>query len=356
MQIVTFILFGLVLLSGWHPLSAAENQERDQRLVDLRGYWKFEIGDYPAWAAADFDDSQWADIFVPSNWEDEGFPGYDGFAWYRRRFTLQVESRESRYYLVLGRIDDVDEVYLNGRLIGFKGKFPPHPETAYYAYRKYLVPAEYLNFDGENVVAVRVFDVGSAGGIVEGRPGLYEIPEPYVPRVPLAGVWKFQPGDAEAWKDPGYSDEDWPQILVPGNWEVQGFRELNGFAWYRKHFYWPREFDPEGLVLVLGKIDDLDETYLNGHRVGHTGRLGPFGPRVQGDEWQEVRMYDIPPGILKSGTTNVIAVRVFDGLVDGGIFEGPVGIFTREALQDWRRTQKPSHKFWEFFDAIIKGK
>lgn len=337
-------------------LPAADNKDIDQRLVDLRGPWKFEFGDNPAWAAPDFDDSQWEDIFVPASWEDEGFPGYDGFAWYRRRFTLQVESEKSSYYLVLGRIDDVDEVYLNGRLIGFKGKYPPHAETAYYVYRKYLVPAEYLNLNGENVVAVRVYDEGPAGGIVDGRPGLYEVSEPYVPLVQLAGVWKFQPGDADEWRAPAYPDEDWHQILVPGNWEVQGFRELNGFAWYRKRFYLPREAGTEGLVLVLGKIDDLDETYLNGQPVGHTGRLGAFGPRVQGDEWQKVRIYDIPAQLLKPGKTNTIAVRVFDGLVDGGIFEGPVGIFPRETINAWRRTQKPADNFWELFDAIIKGK
>ena len=58
-----------------------------EKFVDLRGMWKFSIGDKATWKDVYFDDSRWDEIFVPSPWEEEGFEGYDGFAWYRIEFS-----------------------------------------------------------------------------------------------------------------------------------------------------------------------------------------------------------------------------------------------------------------------------
>ncbi|MBP1691710.1 MAG: hypothetical protein H6Q32_1062, partial [Bacteroidetes bacterium] len=52
-------------------------------VLDLRGRWKFEVGDDPRWAEPSFSDKDWASLVVPSQWETQGFPGYDGYAWYR---------------------------------------------------------------------------------------------------------------------------------------------------------------------------------------------------------------------------------------------------------------------------------
>jgi hypothetical protein len=78
--------------------------------------------------------------------------------------------RRTQFLLQLGRVDDVDEAYLNGIRIGGMGKFPPDPETAYSLRRAYPVPPGLL---GEhNVLAVRVFDMMGPGGIVAGPVGL----------------------------------------------------------------------------------------------------------------------------------------------------------------------------------------
>ena len=76
-------------------------------------------------------------------------------------------------YLMMGRIDDADEVYLNGKEIGKSGKFPPDYVTAYDRTRKYIIPAGYLKEDGENVIAVKVYDSYLEGGIVDGPTGIY---------------------------------------------------------------------------------------------------------------------------------------------------------------------------------------
>ena len=96
-----------------------------RREVSLRVGWRFEIGDNKAYAEPEFDDSEWERIHVPDSWEDQGFPGYDGYAWYRIRLKLPDRLIKKSLYLKLGYIDDVDEVYINGKYLNGSGAFPP---------------------------------------------------------------------------------------------------------------------------------------------------------------------------------------------------------------------------------------
>ena len=162
------ILFILLLLSQCSLAAPLE------KILDLEGAWKFEIGDNLAWAHPDFNDQAWEEIEVPGSWENEGFPGYDGYAWYRTQFIIPAEETGNDLYLRLGYIDDVDEVFLNGRLVGSSGGFPPQYQTAYNIFRNYLIPAVLLSFGTENVLAVRVFDEHLEGGIVKGPVGFYK--------------------------------------------------------------------------------------------------------------------------------------------------------------------------------------
>ncbi len=308
-------------------------EEEWVRVVDLRGTWQFSLGDDPTWADPEINDKVWEEVFVPARWEEEGFWGYDGYAWYRKRFRLPREDRGRSLYLDVGRIDDVSAVYVNGHFIGSAGRFPPEYKTAFHAFSRYRIPSEYLDKDGYNIVAIRVFDSGGEGGLLEGKPGIYaNLDEPML-ALDLAGPWAFRIGDRMRWRFEEAGDDKWEEIMVPGRWEPQGYAEYDGFAWYRKSFYLPASFKYEDLVLLLGKIDDLDEAYLNGTLIGATGRMADR--EIEGWEWQEVRAYPLPETALRYGAENVLAVRVYDGLLDGGIHEGPVGIANREDIQHW---------------------
>ncbi|MEZ4764274.1 MAG: hypothetical protein R3C26_14170 [Calditrichia bacterium] len=85
-------------------------------------------------------------------------------------------------------------------------------------------------------------------------------------------------------------------------------------------------------MLLLGQIDDLDETYFNGKLIGRTGeRTGRRKPDVRGNEWQIYRAYEIPNELINYDGNNLIAVRVYDDIYDGGICNGPVAIVTEDA-------------------------
>ena len=300
------------------------------QVIDLRGQWKFHIDDNPAWATEKFDDSRWENIFVPSPWEDEGFHGYDGFAWYRRTFDGRQLDKNGVYHLGLGYIDDCDEVYVNGKLVGFSGSMPPRFKTSYNTERKYPVPPEIINFSGTNTVAVRVFDATLSGGMVDGRLGIYRSTEKPFIAVDLRGVWSFSPVRSAT---SAASEASWRPIMVPGAWEYQGFLKYDGFARYRRTFVVPAPLSGQPLVLLLGWIDDFDKTYVNGQLVGTTNDRRRYG---ESRSYQEQRAYEIPAGILKPGT-NTIEVVVEDMGNYGGIWGGLIGITTPENYRRYVR-------------------
>ena len=70
-----------------------------------------------------------------------------------------------------------------------------------------------------------------------------------------------------------------------------------------------------------------------------------------------MRAYPIPDGLLRFEGENVLAVRVYDGLYDGGIFEGPVGITYRDDAEPWmqRSPQEPKGFLDLVFDWLFKN-
>ncbi len=293
------------------------------QVINLNGRWKFHVGDENGWAAKDLDDSDWESIHVPAAWEDEGFNGYDGFAWYRIKFDGKKLDKDGIYYVNLGFIDDADEVYLNERLIGFSGQCPPKFKTAYNNERKYVLPNTFINFAGMNTLAVRVFDGMSRGGIVDGTIGIFSMSEGARLLIDLQGIWSF----ARVHKGETISDpQEWDKIMVPGAWEHQGYSRYDGFAWYKRTFNVPAGFTKEPLVVLLGKIDDFDKVYINGKLIGSTKDNRPYG---SSGSFEQNRVYDIPADLLKRNATNTIEVLVEDMGNIGGIYEGIVGITTR---------------------------
>ncbi|MGE5399275.1 MAG: beta galactosidase jelly roll domain-containing protein [Ignavibacteriales bacterium] len=319
--------------------------EKEKRYVNLEGKWKFSIGDDKKWALPDFDDRNWEEIHAPDAWEDQGFYGYNGYGWYRKRFFCPSEIMGKTITLHMGYIDDVDEIYINGKLVGSSGLFPPEYRTAYNAYRKYAIPESFLKPNGDNVIAVKVYDAQLGGGIISGDLGLFASAPMMRPDVVLEGLWKFRIGDRQEWNDPGYNDKAWGEIIVPSYWETQGYQDYDGFAWYRKKITIPDYLKDKQLVLMLGKIDDKDEVYFNGRQIGHTGDLND--PETNDRDYQMFRGYYIPKDLVRINRDNVIAVRVYDGYIDGGIYEGPVGITTHEKYSAMWKLQKKKKSFWD---------
>ncbi len=113
---------------------------------------------------------------------------------------------------------------------------------------------------------------------------------------------------APDWAAADIDEGAWPELNAPQIWEEQGLPGFDGTLWYRRRIELSAEQAAGAATLHLGMIDDCDETWVNGRRVGAT--CG----------WDTPRHYELPAGALRGGS-NVIAVRVLD-TGGGGGFHG----------------------------------
>jgi sialate O-acetylesterase len=128
---------------------------------------------------------------------------------------------------------------------------------------------------------------------------------------------KYIPGEnTDSWKNTDFDDSHWPSMKLPGLWEQQGMglEDLDGVVWFRKSFQLSETDAGKPAILELSKIDDSDDSYVNGILVG--------GMKNQ---YSEHRAYHIPAGVLKAGK-NTIAVRVDDTGGGGGIYGDATGL------------------------------
>jgi sialate O-acetylesterase len=114
-------------------------------------------------------------------------------------------------------------------------------------------------------------------------------------------------------KNPDFNDKNWPEIKVPSLWENQQLGNMDGIVWMRKTIVLTADQAKKEAVLYLSKIDDEDQTFVNGIEVG-TNKL-----------WDKQRIYKIPSNILKEGA-NTIAVRITDYSGGGGIYGDPADL------------------------------
>jgi hypothetical protein len=148
--------------------------------INITKGWKFKTGDQPDWASPGFNDSSWQSIEVGKPWEYQGFPDYDGFAWYRLHILIPSSIKEKSFLkeklkFDLGKIDDGDEVYLNGSFLGRNaGKGGDIKQGVYDAPRTYTISLndKRILWDKDNVIAVRVWDHGGDGGMYDGKYGI----------------------------------------------------------------------------------------------------------------------------------------------------------------------------------------
>lgn len=128
------------------------------------------------------------------------------------------------------------------------------------------------------------------------------------------------------WYDANYVPKNWRNINVPGYWEDQGLKDLNGVVWYRKEIEVPASMTGKAARIFLGRIVDTDELYINGKRVGNTTYQYPQ------------RRYHLPTDILKPGK-NIVVVRVTNNFGKGGFVpDKPYCVFAGNDTIDLKGT------------------
>ncbi len=178
--------------SAW---GAVQHRLQDQR-EDQNRIWealRARIGSLPGidsgtvdgralWADPGLDDANWMELRVPGPWEEAGYAGLDGVAWYRTTITLTEAEVRQNARLSLGTVDDEDVTWVNGVEVG--------RTSVYNAPRVYTIPSSALR-PGRNVIAVRVVDTGGEGGIIA-EPSQVFFESEGGTRRSLAIPWKFK--------------------------------------------------------------------------------------------------------------------------------------------------------------------
>lgn len=182
-------------------------------------------------------------------------------------------------------------------------------------YEKYQVPIGLIN---SSVGGTPIEAWTSEAGLADFTPYTNKIHRnkdtAFVDSVNLAAalvrqeITKSRPEDiglTEKWHDPSYDAENWRIINIPGYWEDQGVKNLDGVVWYRKEINIPSAMTGLPARIEMGRIVDADEVYINGQRIGGTGYQYPQ------------RRYHVPDGVLKSGR-NLLTIRVTNYSGRGG--------------------------------------
>ena len=128
------------------------------------------------------------------------------------------------------------------------------------------------------------------------------------------------------WFDVSYIPKEWHSINIPGYWEDQGIKDLNGVVWYRKEIDVPPSMTGKPAKVFLGRIIDADVLYINGKLVGNTTYQYPQ------------RRYNVPADLLKAGK-NIFVIKVTNTAGKGGFVpDKPYCLFAGKDTIDLKGT------------------
>ena len=113
-------------------------------------------------------------------------------------------------------------------------------------------------------------------------------------------------GGLAVWARPDFDDSSWKTLKLP-NTVQQLWPDTNGIYWLRKTVDIPAAWAGKDLTLSLGPVDDFDETYWNGEKVGSDVL------------WNKAREYTVPARLVSAGRT-VITIRCTDDHGNGGLY------------------------------------
>ena len=142
----------------------------------------------------------------------------------------------------------------------------------------------------------------------------------------------------KTWFDVSYQPKGWKSINIPGYWEDQGIKDLNGTVWYRREIEVPASMIGKPASVFLGRIIDADMLYVNGKQVGVTTYQYPQ------------RRYQIPADLLKAGK-NLFVIKVTNTAGKGGFVpDKPYYLFSEKDTIDLKGTWQ--YKVGEVFTPM----
>lgn len=157
-----------------------------------------------------------------TQWED--LRDFTGMVWFRTDLNLTSEQAAGDATLLLGAVDEIDQTWINGRIIG--------NTFGYGTERTYTVPAELLR-EGENVIVVNVLNTYASGGLT-GDPDRRALRLADGTRLPLR-EWRYRPIREHAAMPPRAPWESVGGLSTIHNGMIAPLRDygIRGALWYQ---------------------------------------------------------------------------------------------------------------------------
>ena len=263
----------------------APNKTKKDLLDDLtrfrvqwdKDYYLNTRGMKEKWFEYDNMPGDWKEVQVPLLWEDLGYD-HDGEVWFRKKFDWPGAIKGDQQSVSLNQIDDYDRVWLNGSFIG---------ETfGSRNFRGYFFPSSLVK-EKDNLLVVRVFDIGGKGGIYTNAFWGNPI---------LTGKWEMKMGDKMNANDfpkpvvPNMSVFSHPSALFNANIAPLTSYKIKGVIWYQGESNADRAVEYASLFPAM--ITDWRKWFSEPNLPFHFVQLANYGPEDSlgnPSNWAELR-------------------------------------------------------------------
>ena len=120
--------------------------------LKIQGKWKFTLEDKREFSQSELNDADWTDL-SELRWSDNVNKTANRVLWIRKKLVIPSAlksefEKTGALILNMGKIQQSDQTWLNGKLIGATGSGD--------SYRNYLVKKEDILWDKENTIAIRI--------------------------------------------------------------------------------------------------------------------------------------------------------------------------------------------------------
>jgi beta-galactosidase GanA/aryl-phospho-beta-D-glucosidase BglC (GH1 family) len=282
-------------------------------------------GERNGWYLPSFDDAIWSSVQTPDSWSARNVTSPIG--WYRAHFSFQSPAGTvAPIGLTIPHASDKAVIWVNGWLMGryWEQKGPQHT---------FYLPEGVLNPNGDNVVAIAVWNRGHLGGLTA-TPALTQYPSTQTHTLSLAAS---------------------PLPQSTGYWHTQGNRivdesgrpvriaAVNWFGMENKWFV-PAGLDKQPLDSIMSKIRGLG---FNSVRLPFSNQMVESNPIVEdrldaNPELKGLHALDIMDRIVASARLHGLRIILDDGRSSAGTQPEMNGLWYTAAypesswIQDWK--------------------
>jgi len=229
------------------------------------------------WKSASFDHSSWKKMALPGSFDQNGLAKFDGAIWFRKTIELDKTAAAKTATIYLSTIDDMDETYINGTLVG--------KSNTNRISRQYTVPEGILK-EGANVIAIRLTDNSGNGGFPGKASELNLTCAGQM--IPLAGEWSYR---IESLKKTGVSPNSYPTLLFNSMINPLVPFAIKGVLWYQGETNASRAGQYNKAFPLM--INDWRSRFQQGNFPFYFVQLASFGANngnsTKGSTWAELR-------------------------------------------------------------------